>query len=87
MPRAARVVLAGVPHHITQRGNQQQAVFLLEADRPAYLALLKAAEQGGLSILAYCLMTNHIHLVAVPRLASSLARRDTAACPLLLTTR
>jgi len=68
-------VLAGVAHHITQRGNRQQGVFLNDDDRLAYLALLKtAAKRYGLDVLGYCLMTNHVHLVVIPSVASSLGR-------------
>jgi len=74
MPRIARVVIPGVPHHITQRGNRGEDVFLTDAGRRRYLALLEEyAPKHGLSILAYCLMTNHVHLVAVPQDADSLA--------------
>lgn len=75
MPRMARVVVPGVPHHITQRGVRSLPVFFGDADRRTYLALL--AEQGaqhGVKFRAYCLMTNHIHLVAIPKREESLAR-------------
>ena len=74
MPRSARIVEVGVPHHITQRGTDRRNVFFSNADRLVYLHLL--AEQSrftGLRILAYCLMSNHIHLVAVPEQERSLA--------------
>jgi putative transposase len=75
MPRIARIVLPGLPHHITQRGNNGQDVFFLETDYQRYLELLaEQSEDHGLEILAYCLMRNHIHLVAVPRRSNSLAR-------------
>jgi len=67
MPRLARNVCAGVPHHITQRGNRREDVFFTDEDRQAYLDWLKDyAEKCKVDILAYCLMTNHIHLIAVP---------------------
>ena len=67
MPRLSRTVFAGVPHHITQRGNRREQVFFTDEDRLAYLSLLKDySEKHQVEILAYCLMTNHIHLVAVP---------------------
>lgn len=67
MPRLARTVCAQVPHHITQRGNRREDVFFTDEDRQAYLAWLKEyAEKYKVDILAYCLMTNHIHLIAVP---------------------
>lgn len=75
MPRLARVVVPGVPHHITQRGNNRQDVFFGDDDRRAYLALLRAhAEKYGLGILGYSLMTNHVHLVVVPAAPESLAK-------------
>jgi putative transposase len=75
MPRAARVVAEGVPHHITQRGNNRQDTFLVDEDRRIYLNTLRAkCRQHGLSVLGYCLMTNHVHLVATPLQANSLAR-------------
>lgn len=75
MARLARVVLPGYPHHVTQRGVRSMDVFDSDRDRRAYLALL--AEQGeryGVEYLAYCLMTNHVHLIAVPKTKQSLAR-------------
>ena len=67
MPRLARTVCARVPHHITQRGNRREQVFFADGDRAAYLRWLREyAEKHDVDILAYCLMTNHIHLVAVP---------------------
>lgn len=67
MPRLARSVCAELPHHITQRGNRREDVFFTDQDRQAYLDWLKDyAEKSKVDILAYCLMTNHLHLVAVP---------------------
>jgi len=61
-------------HHITQRGNRRQTVFFTEADRQFYLQCLAvAAPQAGVQIWAYCLMSNHVHLVAVPAQPESLA--------------
>lgn len=75
MPRLARTVCAGVPHHITQRGNRREEVFFTDEDRRAYLAWLKDyADRNEVDILAYCLMTNHVHLVAVPASADGLQR-------------
>ena len=73
MPRVARTVVANVPHHITQRGNRREAVFFVDEDRTAYLGWLREyAEKHGVEVLAYCLMTNHVHLVAVPPRTDSL---------------
>jgi putative transposase len=74
MPRIARIVVPGLPHHVIQRGNNRQDVFFTDNDRTLYLDLLKKQSQRfGLSIIAWCLMTNHVHLIAVPRQADSLA--------------
>ena len=73
MPRMARVVIPGCPHHLTQRGNRREDVFFTAADRQRYLELLaEYAEKHGLAVQAYCLMTNHVHLVVVPRAEASL---------------
>ncbi len=75
MPRLARIVLPGVPHHITQRGNNRQDVFFVDDDRRVYLALLhQHAERFGLQVVGYCLMTNHVHLIATPSSEDSLAK-------------
>src|SRR5580698_622588 len=74
MPRMARVVAAGIPHHVTQRGNAQQDIFDDSADRRVYLSLLRRyASEHRLGIWAWCLMTNHVHLLAVPKTGMSLA--------------
>ncbi|HEU0226081.1 MAG TPA: transposase [Steroidobacteraceae bacterium] len=75
MPRHARFVHPGAPHHVTQRGNRREQVFFTEADRRAYLRWLrKYADTYGVEVLAYCLMNNHVHLVAVPANKDSLQR-------------
>ena len=75
MPRTARIVIPGLPHHVTQRGNNRQDVFFSDADRKVYLELLgQQCETFGLAIDGYCLMTNHIHLIATPRDEGSLAK-------------
>jgi putative transposase len=74
MARLARIVVPGAPHHVTQRGNRRMDVFFSDDDREAYLEILhELARKHGLSILAYCLMTNHVHLLAVPVKEESLA--------------
>jgi len=66
MPRQSRTVFAGIPHHITQRGNWREDIFFANEDRESYLTWLREySEKFNVEILAYCLMTNHIHLVAV----------------------
>ena len=75
MPRLARTVCAGVPHHLTQRGNRRDDVFFTDEDRRTYLTWLRVyAEKHDVDILAYCLMTNHVHLVAVPATEDGLQR-------------
>ncbi|MBM4293762.1 MAG: hypothetical protein FJ126_02515 [Deltaproteobacteria bacterium] len=67
MGRQARVVFPRAPHHVTQRGNYRQDVFFAAGDRRQYLAwLTEYANKYGLEVWACCLMTNHIHLIAVP---------------------
>jgi len=67
MARLSRVVVPGLPHHITQRGNNRRDVFLCGEDRKVYLSLIqKYCERYGVSILSYCLMTNHVHFIAIP---------------------
>ncbi|MBN4073292.1 transposase [Mariprofundus ferrooxydans] len=59
---------AGLPHHITQHGNRRDDVFFNDEDRLAYLEWLQGyCEKHAVDILAYCLMSNHIHLIAVPQ--------------------
>jgi len=67
MPRAARVVIPGCPHHVTQRGNNRQDVFFVDDDRRVYLELVaEASQRFGVKLAGYCLMSNHLHLVATP---------------------
>ena len=71
----ARVVVPGIGHHLTQRGNRREDVFFDDGDRQRYLQLLlEYSAKHGMEILAYCLMTNHVHLVAVPARMDTLAR-------------
>jgi putative transposase len=71
----ARIVAPEYPHHITQRGNHRLDIFIDDEDRAVYLKLLKQyRDKHGLEILAYCLMSNHIHLVAIPKESFSLSR-------------
>ena len=73
MPRLARVVVQDIPHHITQRGNRNQPVFFSDDDKKEYLKLVLAhAKKHSVQIWAYCLMTNHVHFIAVPHSEKSL---------------
>ncbi len=74
MARTARIVLPGVWHHITQRGNQQQTVFFTPSDYELYLGLLRRhCSRHAVRIGGYCLLSNHVHLVATPQGESGLA--------------
>jgi putative transposase len=67
MPRAARLVLPGIPHHVTQRGNSRRRTFFGESDYALYLSLLRhSCRKSGTAIWAWCLMPNHVHLILVP---------------------
>jgi putative transposase len=74
MPRTARVVLPAYPHHVVQRGHNRQAVFAASGDYEAYLAAL-AELKGvfGVKVYAWCLMTNHVHLLLEPSSGTGLA--------------
>ncbi len=75
MARIARVIAPGIPHHITQQGNRRQQTFICDEDYIAYIDLV--AEWCGkhkVAIWAWCLMPNHVHLIAVPASEEGLAR-------------
>jgi putative transposase len=70
-----RILVADVPLHITQRGNYGQRVFFRDEDRRLYLALLaEFLPHYGVSLQGYCLMSNHVHLVATPHNDKGLSR-------------
>jgi putative transposase len=74
MPRHPRIVIEGLPHHITQRGNNREDVFFSDGGREFYLELLKEeSRRFGVSVLGYCLMSNHVHLILIPEREDSLA--------------
>ena len=75
MARLARVVVAGMPHHITQRGNRRQQTFFSDEDYWAYVELMAEwCGEEGVEIWGYCLMPNHAHLIAVPKSEHALRR-------------
>lgn len=75
MARLARLVIPGLPHHVTQRGNRRQQTFFNEGDYAAYLELMAEwCREQGVEICSYCLMPNHIHLIAVPQTEDGLCR-------------
>jgi putative transposase len=70
MVRLARVVAPGIPHHITQRGNRRQQTFFCAEDYQAYLALMEEwCRSCAVEVWTYCLMPNHVHVIAVPMAA------------------
>jgi putative transposase len=74
MPRHLRCVCAGVAHHVTQRGVNRTDVFFSQQDRRVYLELLaENVQPAKVRVLAWCLMTNHVHWVVVPEQEDSLA--------------
>lgn len=67
MPRLARLVVPGIPHHVTQRGNRRQQTFFGDEDYALYVDLLREwCAKAGTRIWAWCLMPNHVHLILVP---------------------
>lgn len=75
MARLARLVIPGLPHHITQRGNRRQETFFNDGDYAAYLELMAEwCREEGVEIWSYCLMPNHVHLIAVPKTENGLRR-------------
>jgi putative transposase len=74
MARIARVVIPDYPHHIIQRGNRRQDVFFSNQDKEAYIDLLfEQIRKWNITIWAYCLMDNHVHIIALPKDEKSLA--------------
>jgi putative transposase len=74
MARIARLMQQGYPYHVTHRGNRRADIFFSDSDRIRYLGLLAAySERYGLDLWAYCLMSNHVHLLACPRRDDSMA--------------
>ena len=75
MPRHPRNVFPGIAHHITQRGNNREQVFFSEGNYSAYVGLLMGhCSAARVAVQAFCLMPNHIHLVAIPDDETGLSR-------------
>ena len=67
MARLARAVVPWHPHHVTQRGNRRQQTFFCDGDYALYRSLMvEWCRRCRVEIWAYCLMPNHVHLIAVP---------------------
>lgn len=75
MARIARIIAANYPHHITQRGNRRQTTFFCEEDYLVYIDLMTQwCRHYQVAIWSWCLMPNHVHLIAVPQTTEGLAR-------------
>ncbi len=67
MPRKARILVPNCPHHIVQRGHNRKTLFVTDQDYRYYLSNLKEWKSKlNIQLYAWCLMTNHIHIVAEP---------------------
>lgn len=74
MPRRARNYIPGLPYHIVQRGNNREVCFIEPENYDYYLELWqKESLRYGVEVHAYCLMTNHIHVLATPEMSSSIS--------------
>ncbi len=75
MARLPRIVVPGLPHHVTQRGNRREAIFFEDGDHEVYLDLLaEQTSKAEVAVWAYCLMPNHVHLILKPARAGDLGR-------------
>lgn len=75
MARMKRLIVPGYPHHVVQRGVRSLDIFFEHDDRVEYLHLLrKQGDRFGVKFISYCLMTSHVHLLAVPLSENSLAK-------------
>ncbi len=75
MSRLPRIIVPGVAHHVTQRGNRRQRVFWVDDDFGLYKDwLAKSCRQNGVEVWSYCLMPNHVHLILVPADDTGLSR-------------
>ncbi|MHB9023780.1 MAG: transposase [Armatimonadota bacterium] len=75
MARFARIVVPGIPHHVTQRGNRRQQTFFCDSDFRAYKDFLREwCDRCNVAIWAYCLMTNHTHPITIPEDEEGLCR-------------
>ncbi|ESQ91930.1 hypothetical protein ABAC460_03265 [Asticcacaulis sp. AC460] len=69
------MVIPGVPHHVTQRGNRRERIFFEAGDEQIYLDLMSAQlRRHAVECWAYCLMLNHVHLILTPSDEGGLAR-------------
>lgn len=75
MARLSRIIVPGVPHHVTQRGNRRQKLFAQPEDYALYRDLIaERCAANGVDCWAYCLMPNHVHLILTPATSAGLSR-------------
>lgn len=75
MARLPRLSIAGLAHHVIQRGHNRQPIFLDDEDRLAYLAALReSAALHRVAVHAYVLMNDHLHLLVTPPTAEALSK-------------
>jgi putative transposase len=75
MARLSRVVVPGLPHHVTQRGNRREPIFFEDGDHDVYCDMLaEQTRRYDVEVWAYCLMPNHVHLILTPASAEGMAR-------------
>ena len=75
MSRLPRIIVPGIPHHVTQRGNRRQRIFMEDDDYALYRDwLAQACRSNGVEVWSYCLMPNHVHLILVPSDETGLSR-------------
>ena len=75
MSRLPRIIVPGIPHHVTQRGNRRQRIFMEDDDYALYRDwLAQACRSNGVDVWSYCLMPNHVHLILVPADETGLSR-------------
>ena len=75
MSRLRRIIVPGIPHHVTQRGNRRQQVFMEDDDYALYRDwLAHACRSNGVEVWSYCPMPNHVHLILTPSDETGLSR-------------
>jgi putative transposase len=69
------MVVPGLPHHVTQRGNRREAIFFEDGDQQIYCDMLaEQSRKSNVEVWAYSLMPNHVHWVLKPQQADGMGR-------------
>ncbi len=75
MPRRPRHYIPGMTYHIVQRGNNRSLCFYEPADQRQYLEIWASiSKRYGVRVHAYCLMSNHVHILATCGDVDSISR-------------